>query len=471
MSALSYFYDTDVAMRPLALVLCVISFVMIPTESTILTAQPIDRNGPGRNDQFAQFALANGLRVILHEDHSTPMVTINVLYHVGSKNEQHGRTGFAHLFEHLMFDGSKNVERGGYDRYCTSVGGDNNAFTTSDITDYFISLPSDQLPLGLWLESDRMAEFAIQEISLVTQKSVVSEEKRQNTDDVPYGDAMILMREISYAPDHPYSWETIGSMEDIHAARMEDVRSFYQRFYIPSNATLVIAGDFDSFEARTLVEGYFGTIPAGAAIERPAVDRSQLRYGARHAVVGGIFPFNAVFLGYHIPSIHEGDIHALDLLTSILTDGESSRLYQALEYTQQIASEAESFIDEGELGSMFYVYALAQNSRVSPQQLEQSLRAEIARVADEGVSERELEKVKNRKMTRIVHGLQAISSRAERLAYYAAMFGKPDLAFREADLYASVTPADIQRAARNYLVGSAPNVIEYTLSKGRKKRK
>lgn len=457
-------------MRLIALLLCGIS-LMISTEPNILVAQQAPRGGRSAEPRFAQFALSNGLRVILHEDHSTPMVTINVLYHVGSKNEQPGHTGFAHLFEHLMFDGSRNVERGGYDRYCTSVGGDNNAFTTSDITDYYISLPSDQLPLGLWLESDRMAEFAIQEISLTTQKSVVIEEKRQNTDDVPYGDAMTLMRELSYAPEHPYSWETIGSMEDIQAARMEDVRSFYQRFYVPSNATLVIAGDFDPAETRNLVEGYFSPIPAGASIERPAADRSLLRTGGRRTITGDIFPFNAVFLGYHVPSIHEEDIHALDLLTAILTDGESSRLYQSLEYTQQIASEAESFIDEGELGSIFYVYAVAQDNKVTPRRLEDSLRAEIARLAEQGIDPRELQKVKNRKMTRIVHGLQGISNRAERLAYYDAMFAQPDLAFREPDLYASVTPADIQRVAQTYLSAAEPNAVEYVVAKAKKKRR
>lgn len=441
---------------------------MIPTESNVLAASPVDANGPGRHDRFSDFTLANGLRVILHEDHSTPMVTINVLYHVGSKNEQLGHTGFAHLFEHLMFDGSRNVERGGYDRYCTSVGGDNNAFTNSDITDYYISLPTDQLALGLWLESDRMAEFAIQEISLVTQQNVVIEEKRQSVDDVPYGDAMTIMRELSYVPAHPYSWETIGSMEDISAARMEDVRSFYQIYYVPSNATLVIGGDFDPVEAQQLVEQYFSTIPAGEAIARPVVDDTMLQHGARRRVTGSIFPFNAIFLGYHVASIYDPDFPALELLASILADGESSRLYGALEYDQEIASEAEAFIDEGEIGSMFYIYAVAQNNRVTPAQLERSLHAEITRLADDGATERELRKSKNRKMTRIVHGLQAISSRAERLAYYAAMFGDPGLAFHEAELYESVTPEDIRRVARKYFSGPEPNAIEYVVAKQKK---
>ena len=443
--------------RRTILLCCLIPLMMISTESKTLAP-----HSDGRESSiYTEFALANGLRVILHEDHSTPMVTIDVLYHVGSRNEQPGRTGFAHLFEHLMFDGSKNVERGGYDRYCTSVGGDNNAFTSSDITNYYISLPSDQLPLGLWLESDRMAEFAIKDISLETQKNVVTEEKKQTTDDVPYGDAVIVMRELSYAPEHPYSWEPIGSMEDIAAARMEDVRAFYQRFYVPSNATLVIAGDFDPAEARALVDGYFGSIPPGLPIEQMGDITRHHRQGMRKRLRQSHIPFNALFLGYHVPSIHDSDFHAMDLLSAILADGESSRLYRAIEYTQQIASETEAFIDEGELSSMLYVYAVAQNGRVTPKKLERSLLEEIRKVAEDGVDERELQKVKNRRITRIVHALQSVSNRAERLAYFGALFDEPDLAFREAKLYEPITPEDIRRVARTYLLHAKPNVIAY----------
>jgi len=457
-------------MRLPALVLCVIPIAMISTESKT-PVHAIDYHAARtEGTAFTDFTLPNGLRVILHEDQAAPMVTINVLYHVGSKNEQPGRTGFAHLFEHLMFDGSKHVDRGGYDRFCTSVGGDNNAFTNSDITDYYISLPSDQLALGLWLESDRMAGFAIQEISLETQKNVVSEEKRQNTDDVPYGDFMIQMREIAYAPEHQYSWETIGSIADIEAAKMEDVRAFYQKFYVPSNATLVIAGNFDPAEARRLVEGYFGPISSGGGIDRPVASPSLLKYGAKRVLKQEIIPFNAVFLGYHAPSIQDDDIYVLELLNGIITDGESSRLYQALEYKQQIASEAESMMDEGELGSLLYIYAIGQNNKVSCAQLEKSLRAEITKVAKEGVSERELEKVKNKKMTRVVHSLQSISNRAERLAYFGALFNDPSLAFREAELYAKITIADVQRVARKYLLDAEPNVLHYQVARAKKTR-
>ncbi|MBC8146311.1 MAG: insulinase family protein, partial [bacterium] len=413
---------------------------------------------------FVEHRLANGLDVILHEDHTTPIVTINVLYHVGSKNEQRGRTGFAHLFEHLMFDGSLHVPRGGYDLHCTSVGGDNNAFTNADITDYFITLPREQLALGLWLESDRMAEFAIQEISLETQKSVVLEEKRQTSDDAPYGDLTQVMAELAFDHEHPYSWDTIGIEDDVRAATMTDVRDFYQRFYLPSNATIVIGGDFDSDEAMRLVHGYFGSIPAGAAFDRPQPNPAQHHYGMRRRVESHIIPFNAAFLGYHTPGIYDNDIYALELLVTILADGESSRLYRALEYDQEIASETECFIEEGELGSTMFIYAIGQTADVTPEQLEKALRDEIAGVVKDGVTERELQKAKNRKLTVVVNALQSISTRTERLAFYKALYNDPALAFSEASLYENITTDDIQRVAQRWLANVEPNVVEYVAS-------
>jgi zinc protease len=413
---------------------------------------------------YSEHRLANGLQVILHEDHSTPMVTINVLYHVGSKNEQRGRTGFAHLFEHLMFDGSRNVMRGGYDTYCTSVGGDNNAFTNLDITDYYISLPSEQLALGLWLESDRMAEFAIQEISLETQKNVVLEEKRQTSDDAPYGDVTQVMAELAFDERHPYSWDTIGSADDIRAATMDDVRDFYQRFYVPSNATLVIGGDFDRDEALQLVAGYFGPIPSGAPIDRPRANESLHRHGQRRRIKSAIVPFDAVFLAYHSPALDNPDIYPLELLVTVLADGESSRFYRALEYEQEIASETECFVEEGELGSLLYIYAIGQTAKNTPQELEAALIAEIMKVADEGITDRELQKAKNRKMTSVVSALQSVSTRTERLAWYKAIFDDPAIAFHEADLYEPITVDDVKRVARTWLTAS-PNVVEYVVAR------
>lgn len=422
---------------------------------------------PSPSTPYDEYSLANGLKVILHQDHSVPVISINVLYRVGSKDEEPGRTGFAHLFEHLMFDGSRNIPRGGYDRYCTMVGGDNNAFTTSDLTDYHITLPSSHLALGLWLESDRMAGFAIQEDSLQTQKNVVIEEKQQTQDDVPYGDASTVIRELSYDRTHPYSWDTIGSVEDIQRATMDDVRRFYERFYIPRRAQLTIAGDFDRTEAVEFIEGYYGDIasPAGSSVNGKGGSHlaSYCRRGGRRVIRREIVPFNAVFMGWHAPPFGHHDLRALDLLGDVLAEGESSRFYRALEYEKEIASEADFLLDEGELGSMIYLYAVAADRSVAASELEEGILEEVERVARKGVSDRELMKVIHRKATRIAHSLQSISSRAERLALFGALYDDPMLAFREADLYTTITAADVQRVAAEYLTSFHPSVVEYEL--------
>lgn len=414
---------------------------------------------------YDEYRLANGLRVILHQDHGVPVVAINVLYHVGSKDEEPGRTGFAHLFEHLMFDGSRNVPRGDYDRYCTMVGGDNNAFTTPDLTDYHITLPGSHLALGLWLESDRMAGFAIEEESLETQKNVVIEEKKQTQDDVPYGDASSIMRELSYDPQHPYSWDTIGSVEDVRGATMEDVRRFYERFYVPRRARLTIAGDFDRNEAIELVEAYYGDIvsPSDELVTSPSASELALlrRQGERRRVRRDILPFNGVFMGWHAPALGHRDLRALDILGDVLAEGESSRFYRALEYEKEIASEADFLLDEGELGSMIYLYAVGSDRDVTVEDLEEGIMEEISRVARKGVTQRELQKVIHRKATRIAHSLQSISNRSERLALFSALYGDPMLAFREADMYASITADDVQRVASEYMTSFEPSVVEY----------
>jgi predicted Zn-dependent peptidase len=311
-----------------------------------------------------------------------------------------------------------------------------------------------------------MDGFAIEDISLETQKRVVIEEKKQTTDDAPYGDMSILMRALSYDPSHPYSWDTIGATEDVEAATMQDVRSFYDAYYHPANVTLVVAGDFDREEGGELISAYFGAIPAGPAVVTPAPAERLLRTGGEHRQYSSIIPFNAVFLGYHTPSLHHRDSYAMELLAAILSDGESSRLYRSLEYTQEIASECECFLDEGELGSMFYLYAVGQNARITPARLREALLAEVETIARDGVTERELQKVKNQKLTRIARALQSVSTRAERLAWFTAMFDDPSLAFREADLYAPVTVDDIRDVARRYLGTAAPNVIEYHRKNG-----
>lgn len=410
---------------------------------------------------FSGRILDNGLRVLCHADPSAPVVAVNVIYRVGSRYEEPGKTGYAHLFEHLMFDGSRHIGRGEYDRHCTLAGGENNAWTSCDLTNYWITLPAHRLELGLWLESDRMSGFAVEEISLETQKGVVAAEKRQTIDNVPYGNSWIAVRELMFAPGHPYRHEPIGLMEDVAAASLADMRSFYERFYIPRNATLVIAGGIGEKEGLDLAEEYFGGIPGGEVPAVSPLSPSLLITGQEQEIIDPITPLNAVFMGWHVPDLHSFDLRALELLAGILADGESSRFYLGLEYDPMIASETAAFIDEGEIGSTFCVYAIAQNNRIRPARLERGLLEQIEKMAATGPTGQELQKAKNRKISAVVHGLQSVTNRAERMAYFAAVCDDPSLTWHEAQTYEEITVRDIRNAAERYLASARPSIVRY----------
>lgn len=415
----------------------------------ILSAQP-----------FVDTTLANGLRVLCNPDPDSPVVTIDTIYRVGSRYEEQGKTGYAHLFEHLMFDGSKHLGRGEYDNYCTLAGGENNATTSSDHTNYWITLPSERFELGLWLESDRMAGFGVGQISLDTQIGVVTAEKHQVIDNTPYGDSPQELRSLLFAPGHPYLHDPIGSMEDVAAATLNDIGAFYSRYYVPANAILVVSGGIEADEALRLIEAYYGEIPRG---EVPAhtIPAPELRIGGgRKTVRSPITPLNGVFLGWHATDLHHRDSAVLDVLASILAEGESSRFYNHLEYDPLLASETGAFIEELELGSIVVVYAIAHDNDVTPDELERALREQIRAIADDGPTERELEKVKNRKITSVVHSLLSTSGRAERLAWFAATERDPELVWTEADEYANITAEQVRDVARTYLSAS-PSVVEY----------
>lgn len=405
--------------------------------------------------------LDNGLHLLCHTDPRSPVVTLDVMYRVGSRYELPGKTGYAHLFEHLMFDGSKHLGRGEYDRHCTLAGGENNAWTSCDLTNYWITLPNNCFELGLWLESDRMSGFGVQQISLDTQKGVVTAEKHQVIDNVPYGNAGIIMRELMYAEGHPYRHEPIGSMEDVANATLDDMRWFYEGYYIPSNATLVIAGGVDPQEGLDVAEAYFSEIPAGTRGNAPVPSSTMLRSGGRRREQSKLIPFNGVFLGWHAPSILLPDLMCLEILASILADGESSRFYLTMEYDPMIASETGAYVEEGDLGSTFCVYAMAQSKNISTQQLEDALLTQIRMIASNGITARELEKAKNRKISTVVQSLQSVSNRAERMAWFAATHNDPSLAWKEAQAYEEITTDDIQRAANQYLVSHNASVVEY----------
>ncbi|HET6513154.1 MAG TPA: pitrilysin family protein [Candidatus Kapabacteria bacterium] len=416
---------------------------------------------PGQID-YTEFTLKNGLHVILHEDHKASVVCLNIAYHVGSKNENESRKGFAHLFEHLLFDGSKNVPRGAFDKFITEAGGQDNAYTTEDKTNYYEVLPSHQLELGLWLESDRMMEFGISEISLVTQKNVVKEEKRERYDNAPYGSLSERMSRLAY-DRFPYSWTVIGDMETIDAATLTDVEDFFNTFYVPNNAVLVLTGDFRSDEATALIRKYFEDIPRGAEIRRPIFDEADRTVEQREEVADEEIPMPAVFYGYRIPPDGSRDFMALDLLTDILSSGQSSRLYRKLVYEMQIGSEVSAFVDGREMPGLLYLYAFASEAGIETEALESALQSVIDEVIAAGVTEQELQKALNKTEARMIASRVTVQGKADQLAHSYIFFGDTSRANTMLEEYRSITVEDVRRAAEQYLLPSKRSTVVYRM--------
>ena len=419
-----------------------------------------DTESPGHID-FETYQLANGLRVILHEDHKAAVVCLNIAYHVGSKNEDVSRRGFAHLFEHLLFEGSKNVPRGAFDEYITHAGGFDNAYTTEDKTNYYEVLPSHQMELALWLESDRLMEFGITELSLATQKSVVKEEKLERYDNTPYGTLSIRMNRLAYK-QFPYWWAVIGDMDTIDAATLQDVRNFFETYYVPENAVLVLAGDFERERAIRMIERYFGSIASGRTpIERPAYLESAQTKEERQTVRDEPVPLPAVFYAYKIPEEISREYLALDLLTEVLATGQSSRMYRKLVYEQQIASEASAYVDGREMPGLCYLYAVARDPEIPISLLEHALEDVIEEIKRNGVTDAELEKSKNKTEARMISSRLTVQGKADQLAHAAIMYGDPDHVNRILEEYRSITTNDLRDVAQKYLTTENRSTVVY----------
>ena len=397
---------------------------------------------------YEEYDLDNGLHVILHEDHSTPIVAVSVMYHVGSKNEKDGLKGFAHLFEHLMFEGSKNIPRGKYSEYVEKVGGTLNANTSNDRTYYYEILPSNHLERGLWLESERMLHAKIDSAGIATQKKVVLEEKKQNYDNKPYGSIMIETMKRAYEK-HPYQWTTIGSEEDIRNSTDEDVKNFYNTFYVPNNAVLTIAGDINKEESKELVEKYFSGIPKGThEIPRPDVEEPEKHKEIRDTVYDNI-KLPAVIQAYHIPAMGTEDYYAVDMLNTLLSDGQSSRLYKTLVDEKQLAMQVSSFPYPSEDPGIAMVFTLP-NAGKSPKKLEKAMNKEIAEVRNNMISKREMKKLKNTFETDIINSNSTIARRANNLAKYHTFFNNTARINEQIEKYNQVTRKDIKRVANKY---------------------
>ncbi len=409
--------------------------------------------------EFAEYTLDNGLHVILHQDKSTPIVAVTVMYHVGSKNEKPDRTGFAHFFEHLLFEGSENIGRGEFDKYIQNAGGTLNANTSFDRTFYYEILPSNQLELGLWLESERMLHAKVEQKGIETQREVVKEEKRQRYDNQPYGSILIEVMKRAYTK-HPYQWTPIGSMEHLDAASEEDYVNFYKEFYVPNNAILSIAGDIDIEQAKNWVAKYFGSIPRGKkAIYRPNIVEPPLTSEVRDTIRDNV-QLPAVIQAYRIPAQGTEDFYAVSMLSTLLSQGESSRLYKALVDEQQKALFVGNFPLPSEDPGLSIAFGIT-NIGVNPNDLEAALDAEIAKVQNELISEQEFQKLRNQIENDFITANSSVVGIAESLANYKMYFGDANLINTEIERYMKVTREDIQKAAKKYFNKNNRVVLYY----------
>ena len=398
--------------------------------------------------EFVEYDLPNGLHVILHEDHRTPIVAVSVLYHVGSKNEDLNRTGFAHFFEHLLFEGSENVKRGEFDKYIENAGGMNNANTTQDRTFYYEVFPSNQLKLGLWLESERMYHAKVDSVGVETQRQVVKEERRQRIDNQPYGSVMeeTMKRLIR---KHPYHHPVIGSMAHLDAAVEQDYINFYKTFYVPNNAVLSVAGDINIEETKKDILKYFGTIPKGTRkMYRPNIQEPPLEKEIVDTVYDNI-QLPAVILAYQLPAEGTKDAYAVEMLNTLLAGGKSSRLNKALVDEQQKAVYVGSFPMAMEDMGAGIAFGIA-NMGVSPKDVLTSMDAEINKVRTDLIPEKEFQKLKNQMESAFVQGNERMVGIAENLANYYVYYGNTDLINTELNRYLDVTREDILRVAKKY---------------------
>ncbi len=401
---------------------------------------------------YTTFTLPNGLEVILHEDHSLPVVAVNTWYHVGSADERPGRTGFAHLFEHIMFMGSQHVPTGEFDRLLEAAGADNNASTTEDRTNYYESGPSNALSLMLWLDADRMG-FLLPEITaekVDIQRGVVQNERRQSYENRPYGLAEENILERLYPSDHPYHWPVIGSMADLSAATLEDVRGFFRTYYAPNNATLAIAGDITPRDARRLAERYFGDITRAPAPTRTPPPPVTLAADV-HAVLEDRVQVPRVYVAWHtMKAFAEGDA-ALDVLANVLAGGRSSRLYRRLVYELQIATDVVAFQDGGRIDGKFELWATARPGH-DLTELQRVIEEELKRLAEQGPTAREVARAQNTFEAQFLSRMERVGGKADQLNFYNYFVGTPDYFQSDLDRYRAVSAADVQAATRRYLV-------------------
>ncbi len=407
--------------------------------------------GIAQEVEFTEYDLDNGLHVILHQDNSAPVVTVGVMYHVGAKDEEEGRSGFAHFFEHLLFEGTENIERGEWFNIVAAHGGSNNANTTQDRTYYYETFPSNSLELGLWMESERMLHPVINQIGVDTQNEVVKEEKRSRIDNAPYGKIIYSTGINPYMFEkHPYKNSVIGTMEDLDAAQLEEFKAFFDKYYSPNNATLVVAGDIDKGKTKEMIKNYFADIPRGAEVERTAIEETPITETITGTEYDSNIQIPAKLFVYRTPAMTERDAYVLDMISSILTDGRSSRMYEKMVDQEKEALQVLAFPRSQEDYGTYIMGALPLGE-TPLDTLAASMDEEIAKLQNELISEKEYQKLQNKFLNRFVNSNSSVQGIASSLATYNVLYDDTNLINEEIDIYQNITREDIQRVAQEYL--------------------
>ena len=402
---------------------------------------------PTRLD-YTMTTLGNGMQVVMLEDHSTPIVHAEIWYHVGSKNEKAGRTGFAHLFEHMMFKGSKNVDPEGHPSWISSIGGQSNAYTTEDATVFWETVPAQYLPLVLWLEADRLATLRIEDDVFKTEREIVKEERRMRIDNQPYGRLNELIYDQAFTV-HPYKHPTIGSMKDLEAASIDDVRDFFRTYYVPNNATIVLVGDFNTKEAQDLVAKYLGRVPKS---DRPVprdIPKEPPQTKERRVKLEEAWPLPAVVVAHHITFDGDPDSYPLHIASKVLSDGQSSRIYRKLVYEKQIALAAFGGGNIIEDPNLFYAVAIVQPGHTTEEAID-ALIAELDQLRNEPITPAELQQAKNQFARDYIFSRESNKDKAMQLGHAAVIHNDIKTADGEFDIFMNITQADVQRVAQKY---------------------
>lgn len=412
---------------------------------------------------FEEYDLDNGLHVILHQDKSAPVIITSVMYHVGSKDENPERTGFAHFFEHLLFEGTQNIQRGEWFKIVTANGGNNNANTSDDRTYYYEVFPSNNLELAIWMESERLMHPVINQIGVDTQNEVVKEEKRLRVDNQPYGNLFAQVKQNLFKV-HPYRWATIGSMDHLNAATLEEFQAFNKKFYAPNNAVLVIAGDLDIAKTKEWVNKYFAPIPKGTPVNRQKFEEQPITQTIKATYEDPNIQLPMIIAAYRTPSMKTRDARVLDMISTVLSGGKSSRMYKKIVEEQKIALEVGAFSQSQEDYGAYIIYGIPMQGHTT-EEIMKEVDAEIVKMQTELISEKELGKLKNIYENMYVNSNASVEGIAENLASYYMLYGDVNLINTEIDIYRSITREEIREVAKKYLNPNQRLLLDYLPAK------